>query len=49
VRKQIAIVLMLGFRKEGDHNDAYVEIVRRIRRGEFDEQFREVGIARPDM
>lgn len=47
--KQIAIVLMLGFRKEGDHNDAYVEIVRRIRRGEFDEQFREVGIARPDV
>ena len=47
--KQIAIVLMLGFRKEGDRNDAYVEIVRRIRRGEFDEQFREAGIAKPDV
>lgn len=47
--KQLAIVLMLGFRKEGDRNDAYVEIVRRIRRGEFDEQFREAGITRPDV
>ena len=47
--KQIAIVLMLGFRKEGDRNDAYVQIVRHIRRGEFDEQFREAGIARPDV
>jgi hypothetical protein len=48
-QKQLAIVLMLGFRKEGDRNDAYVEIVRRIRRGEFDEQFREAGIAKPDV
>lgn len=47
--KQIAIVLMLGFRKEGDRNDAYVEIVRHIRRGEFDEQFREAGITKPDV
>jgi hypothetical protein len=48
-QKQLAIVLMLGFRKDGDRNDAYVEIVRRIRRGEFDEQFREAGIAKPDV
>lgn len=48
-QKQLAIVLMLGFRKEGDRNDAYVEIVRRIRRGEFDDQFREIGIAKPDV
>ncbi len=47
--KQLAIVLMLGFRKEGDRKDAYVELVRRIRRGEFDEQFREAGIAKPDL
>jgi hypothetical protein len=47
--KQVAIVLMLGYRKEGDRNDAYVEIVRHIRRGEFDEQFREAGIAKPDV
>ncbi len=47
--RQLAIVLMLGFRKEGDRNDAYVDIVRRIRRGEFDEQFREAGITRPDV
>jgi hypothetical protein len=48
-QKQLAIVLMLGFRKDGDRNDAYVEIVRRIRRGEFDEQFCEAGIAKPDV
>ena len=47
--RRLAIVLMLGFRKEGDRNDAYVEIVRRIRRGEFDEQFREAGITKPDV
>ena len=47
--KQLAIVLMLGFRKEGDRSDAYVEIVRRIRRGEFDKQFLEAGVDKPDM
>lgn len=48
-QKQLAIVLMLGFRNEGDRNDAYVDIVRRIRRGMFDEEFREIGIAKPDV
>jgi hypothetical protein len=47
--KGLALVLMLGFRKDGDRRDAYVEIVQRIRRGEFDEQFREAGVAKPDL
>jgi hypothetical protein len=47
--KQKAIVLMLGFRKEGDRGDAYEEIARRIRRGEFAAQFAEIGIEPPDV
>jgi hypothetical protein len=47
--KKLAIVLMIGFRKDGDRNDAYLEIARRIRRGEFDEQFREAGIDKPNV
>jgi hypothetical protein len=43
-----ASVLMVGYRKAGDKNDAYEEIARRIRRGEFDAQFDELGIKKPD-
>jgi mRNA-degrading endonuclease RelE of RelBE toxin-antitoxin system len=44
-----AIVLAVGYRKEGDKRDAYVEFERRVRRGEFDPQFAELGIERPKL
>jgi hypothetical protein len=47
--RQLSIVLMIGFRKEGDQHDAYAELKKRIRRGEFDAQFLEAGIKKPDV
>ena len=47
--KQRAIVLAVGYRKEGDKHDAYDDFKRRIRRGEFDAQFAELGIPKPKV
>lgn len=47
--KQAAIVLFLGYRKEGHKHDAYTEFERRVRRGEFDQQFADLGIERPKV
>jgi hypothetical protein len=46
--KQAAIVLFLGYRKEGDKRDAYSEFERHLRRGAFDPQFVELGMKRPE-
>lgn len=43
-----SILLWLGYRKAGDKNDAYAEMARRVGRGDFDEQFKDLGIPRPD-
>jgi mRNA-degrading endonuclease RelE of RelBE toxin-antitoxin system len=47
--KRRAIVLAVGNRKEGDKRDAYKDFERRIRRGEFDAQFAELGIQKPKV
>ena len=47
--KKLSIVLMIGFRKEGDPHDAYLELAKRIRKGDFDPQFVEAGIKKPDV
>ena len=46
---RVATVLFIGFRKEGDKNDAYAEFERRLRRGEFNLIFDEMGIRMPDI
>jgi mRNA-degrading endonuclease RelE of RelBE toxin-antitoxin system len=46
--KQRVLVLMLGpGRKAGDKNDPYVEFKRRLKRGDFDPQFAELGVTKP--
>lgn len=47
--KQSAIVLFVGYRKGGHKHDAYAEFERRVRRGEFDQQFADLGIERPKV
>ena len=41
------VLLDVLFRKKGDKSDAYEEIQRRIRHGDFDPQFTECGHRRP--
>ncbi|MFO0682261.1 MAG: hypothetical protein U0234_09435 [Sandaracinus sp.] len=45
----VAILLFIGNRKEGDKNDAYAVLDRRVRNGDFDAQFAELGLARPNV
>lgn len=47
VTSAVAILLFIGFRKDGDKNDAYKVLDRRIRAGDFDPQFAQLGVARP--
>lgn len=44
-----AVLLFVGNRKDGDKDDAYEVLGRRIRRGDFDAQFEELGLARPKV
>jgi hypothetical protein len=46
---QAARLLFIGYRKQGHKHDAYAEFERRVRRGEFDQQFAELGIERPNV
>jgi tRNA1(Val) A37 N6-methylase TrmN6 len=43
--KRLAIVLLIGFRKDGDKHDVYEDVRRRARRGEFDSALAELGAA----
>jgi len=45
--KQAVIVLFIGYRKEGDKNDVYAELSRRLHGDEFDTLFGELGIKKP--
>lgn len=45
--KRRAIVLMFGFRKEGDKNDAYEVVRRLVRKGAFDAHFAALGVKKP--
>lgn len=47
--RRLSIVLMIGYRKEGDAGDAYAEVVQRLRRGEFNLHFDEAGVGRPSL
>lgn len=42
---RVAVVLMLGFVKDGDHGDTYPELLRELKRGTFDTQFAELALA----
>lgn len=44
---QRAIILMIGYRKEGDKRDAYEVIRRLLRKGAFDAHFAELGVSKP--
>jgi hypothetical protein len=44
-----AIVLFIGYRKEGDKRDAYTEFLRLLNRSAFDAQFAELGLAKPQI
>lgn len=45
--KAAVIVLMIGFVKEGDREDAYEVVERELRRGTFDDAFAELEIPKP--
>jgi hypothetical protein len=45
--KQRAIVLFIGYRKEGGKKDAYTEFIRRLQAGEFDHYFGELKQQNP--
>jgi len=45
--KKAARVLLIGFRKAGDKNDAYKDLGRRLINGEFDHAFAEIGMTKP--
>jgi mRNA-degrading endonuclease RelE of RelBE toxin-antitoxin system len=45
--KAAAVVLFIGYRKEGDKHDAYVEFERHLKRGAFDQQVAELGLPKP--
>ena len=45
--RERAVVLWIGYRKEGDRKDAYTEFERLLRAGTFDQQFAELGVAKP--
>jgi hypothetical protein len=47
--KRQVTILMLGFRKEGDANDAYEVLRRRLKSGEFDQLFFDLGVAKPGV
>ena len=47
--KQLCVLLGVFYRKDGDKHDAYADIIRLIRGGEFDAQFDEAGFTRPDV
>lgn len=49
IERGLVILLDVGNRKDGDKNDAYRVLERRIRGGDFDEQFRECGHQRPAL
>jgi len=42
-----AIVLLFGYRKNGDKNDAYRVFERLLHRGVFDAYFTELGVGKP--
>ena len=42
-----ACVLLIGYRKSGDKNDAYEVFQRLLRRGSFDAHFAELGVTKP--
>jgi mRNA-degrading endonuclease RelE of RelBE toxin-antitoxin system len=44
--KRILVVLFIGFRKEGDKHDAYRELDRRLRAGEFASCLAQVGVVK---
>ena len=44
---ETSIVLYIGFRRAGDKRDAYADFESRLRGGDFDEQFRELGVKLP--
>jgi mRNA-degrading endonuclease RelE of RelBE toxin-antitoxin system len=44
---QQSTVLFIGYRKEGDKNDAYAELSRRLQTDEFDPQFAELSVKKP--
>ena len=46
-KAKTAIVLAIGFRKEGDRNDAYSYLVRLLRSGDLDICFEELGMKKP--
>lgn len=46
-QKGRAIVLMIGYRKAGDKNDAYEELSYLLKRGAFKPQFDELGLPMP--
>lgn len=47
MKKKRSILLWVGYRKEGDKNDAYEEMRRRMKNGDFDVHFEELGIKKP--
>lgn len=47
--KKLVIILEVALRKDGDKNDAYRILERRIRHGDFDDSFAECGHARPEV
>jgi hypothetical protein len=42
-----AVVLLLGYRKQGDKRDAYAELERLLRRKDFDRVFEDLGVKKP--
>lgn len=42
-------LLLVGYRKAGDQRDAYEEMRRKIRRGEYDAIFAEMGLSKPTL
>ena len=45
--KKLAIVLFVGYRKEGDQKDAYRAFARHLRAGSFEKYFEELGQKNP--
>lgn len=48
-RRRRVVVLLIGYRKDGDKNDAYEVLRRRIKAGEFDAIFEELGVEKPKL
>jgi len=45
--QNVAIVLFVGYRKDGDANDAYRALARHLRAGSFEGYFKELGQTNP--